>query len=130
MPIIALKTETLLGQRIKVWNNFYTKRKTIDCYTVVFLDQPTGTRNQQGKKLYDCVGMDPHPYYAQGFCQHSEAVLGRHLGERISFMKLNADCQQVVIDEIQAIRKDQMTKQQKQTRKAGSQRKQFERMNG
>lgn len=85
-------TEILLGCKIKIFDNQETKHETIDRYTVVFLDQKEN--KQTTLPVYACLGMNGRPYHPQGFCQHSPATLGRHLGKRISFMELPADCQQ------------------------------------
>lgn len=62
----------------------------VDRYTVVYLDQP------EGNGLYACVGMSGAPFHPQGFCQHSTCRLGKHLGKRITFSNLPADCQALV----------------------------------
>jgi hypothetical protein len=61
----------------------------MDRYTVAYLDtEVNGT----------CfgVGMSEHPYHPQGFGQHTDMKLGRHLGKRIAFKSLPPDCQKLV----------------------------------
>lgn len=79
------------GHPIKVYDN---GGKTQDRYTVIFLDQIE--RLQHNGTVYACLGMDKTPFYPQGFCQHSSAVTGKHLGKRINFVDLPADCQTAV----------------------------------
>ncbi len=67
--------------------------KTFDRYTVIYLDFKRGD-------LYESVGMSDNPFHPQGFCQHDEAKRGRHLGKRISFYDLPADCQKAVINDL------------------------------
>jgi hypothetical protein len=62
--------------------------KTIDRYTVVFR---IAIHN-----IYGCLAMSDNPASPNGFCQHSECVLGDHLGERISFYALPIYCQTAV----------------------------------
>jgi hypothetical protein len=64
--------------------------KTFDRYTVVYMDDP------EGRGLFSCVGMSEDPFHPQGFGQHSAALPGRHLGKRIAFAQLPADCQKLV----------------------------------
>jgi len=67
--------------------------KTFDRYTVVFMD------NEESKGLYYAVGMSAHPFAPGGFGQHTSAAPGRHLGKRLNFEKLPADCQKMVNSE-------------------------------
>lgn len=72
--------------------------KTFDRFTVVF------TRLQGKVKRGTClyVGMSAEPFHPQGFGQHGEAAHAidrprySHLGKRIDFAKLPADCQKLV----------------------------------
>lgn len=66
---------------------------TIDRYTVVFMDSPEHDR------LFTALAMDESPFHPQGFGQHTEARPGRHLGKRIKFTDLPADCQRLVDQE-------------------------------
>lgn len=62
-----------------------------DRYTVVFMDEP-----QPGGVVFGAVGMSARPFHPQGFGQHCSASCGRHLGRRIAFADLPADCQTLV----------------------------------
>jgi len=64
--------------------------KSVDRYTVVYMDQP------EGHGHYNCVGMSAAPFHPQGVGQHSIAKVGRHLGKRIKFEDLPEDCQKMV----------------------------------
>jgi len=77
--------------KIKCYDN---GGKTIDRYTVVYLDQSCPKAN--GQKLYQSVGMNAHPFHPQGFGQHGECLPGRHLGRLIPFESLPEDCQKLV----------------------------------
>ena len=66
----------------------------IDRYTVIF-DEP----EQPGYAL----AMNGRPFHPQGFCQHTTAEAGDHLGERIDFDDLPDDCKTVVRRELRAI---------------------------
>lgn len=65
--------------------------KTIDRYTVVYMDEP---ERQPG--TFAAVAMNSEPFHPQGFGQHTTAMPGKHLGRRIAFESLPADCQQLV----------------------------------
>jgi hypothetical protein len=74
--------------------------KTADRYTLAF---PWDRDTRPGRtRLVAMVGMSANPFHPQGFCQHSEGVMGRHLGKRISYTDLNDDCAQVVRRELVA----------------------------
>ena len=94
-----LRIETVNGQRIKVYDN---GGKTIDRYTVVYLDEPEELWNGSEyfvpakPRTFACTGMNGAPYWPQGFCQHGYAMVGAHLGHRILFASLPEDCQKVV----------------------------------
>jgi hypothetical protein len=75
--------------------------KTFDRHTVVF----TG---RYGKKTAGdtwVLGMSEHPFHPQGFGQHStypnriDYPNGRHLGKKIAFNDLPADCQRCVLQD-------------------------------
>lgn len=70
--------------------------KTTDRYTVVFLDVEL---NNNGSGLYECIGMSSNPTDPQGFCQHSTACIGRHLGKRITLTAMPFECQHIVMQE-------------------------------
>jgi hypothetical protein len=57
---------------------------TFDRYTVVYMDRP------EYDGFYECLGMSEN---ALGFCQHSSAMIGSHLGKPIKFKELPIPCQ-------------------------------------
>lgn len=63
--------------------------RTIDRYTVAYLDIPEG-------KYVSMLAMNDEPFHPQGFCQHTSGMVGKHLGKRIAFDSLPADCQLAV----------------------------------
>lgn len=81
--------------RIRCYDN---GGKTLDRYTVVYLDQP------EGNGMFACVGMSEDPFHPQGIGQHSSAMIGRHLGERIAFCKLPEKCQRLVNQDLQELK--------------------------
>ena len=83
-----MKTEKLFGQRIACYDN---GGKTIDRYTVAYMDQPERAHN-----TFACVAMNHEPFHPQGFGQHSAAMPGKHLGNRIPFAILPDDCRKLV----------------------------------
>ena len=75
--------------------------KTIDRYTAVFLNREDYGHTKEyiqrtGRDFYPCLAMNSAPFHPQGFGQHCECMLGRHLGKRIDSTKLSADCQQFI----------------------------------
>ena len=74
--------------------------ETWDRYTVVFTGRYRGRRGQ-----FMHVGMDHKPYHPQGFCQHGfnysqiDYPTYGHLGKKISFDDLPADCQELVLSD-------------------------------
>jgi hypothetical protein len=69
--------------------------KTADRYTVVYMAIPERTPN-----TFLSVGMSAEPFHPQGIGQHGAAMPGRHLGKRIRFEDLPADCQKVVMQDL------------------------------
>ncbi len=65
--------------------------KTVDRYTVAY---PASVEHNGQVQM---VGMSAHPFHPQGVGQHTTGKLGRHLGKRIRFQDLPADCQKLVI---------------------------------
>ncbi len=57
-------------------------------------------------KYVASVGMGDAPFHPQGFCQHGEALIGPHLGERINYVDLNDDCAKVIRLELAAYNGD------------------------
>ena len=72
--------------------------KSFDRYTVVFMDQPERAAN-----TFAALGMSERPFHPQGFGQHCSAMPGRHLGRRIAFEQLPADCQKLVKQDLEAL---------------------------
>ena len=70
--------------------------KTADRYTVVFMAQP------QSRGLYSCISMSEQPFHPQGVGQHCSAMPGSHLGKRVALSQLPADCQAMVIRDLQS----------------------------
>ena len=66
--------------------------KTLDRYTAVFLKSKYKV---QGQWWYDCLGMSTDPF--NGFGQHGQCQLGRHLGKKIDFNELPKLCKQAVL---------------------------------
>lgn len=82
-------------KNIRCYDNGY---KTIDQYTVIYLDFPEREAN-----TFAAVGMNSQPFHPQGFGQHCTATPGRHLGKRISFAKLPPDCQRLVTQDLTTV---------------------------
>ena len=91
------KFDTVNGKRVKCYDN---SGKTIDRYTVVYLDEPqedwNGEQKRIGATLYAAVALGVYPFHPQGFCQHTDAYIGSHLGKRCPFVSLPPDCRKVV----------------------------------
>ena len=81
---------------IAVYDAYYRNPDIIDRYTVVYGGGRFITSGGKTYKMYECLGMDERPFHPQGFGQHSECQLGRHLGTKIHFKELPADCQRAV----------------------------------
>ena len=64
---------------------------TFDRYTVVYLSQ------REGRRRYAARGMSERPTSPNGFGQWTSAMLGAHLGKRVNFEQLPAECQAVVV---------------------------------
>ena len=64
--------------------------ETYDRYTVVY----NVIGDSQGN--YHALAMSAHPFHPLGFGQHCTAQPGAHLGKKISFSALPADCQKLV----------------------------------
>jgi hypothetical protein len=63
-----------------------------DRYTIVY----DSSRLVQGRRLWECVGSSMNPTHPQGFFQHSDCTLGRHLGKKIAFADLPEEVQRAV----------------------------------
>ena len=81
---------TVLG-KTGIYDN--VAARTFDRYTAVFMDRRYDNRS---KDLFEALGFSDNPFAPQGFGQHTSAMPGRHLGKRIKFEQLNADCQQFI----------------------------------
>ncbi len=99
-----MRNETVNGQPIRCYDN---GGKTADRYTVVFMNRedygftPDYIR-ETGRDFYPCLGMSGAPFHPQGIGQHSDCKLGKHLGKRIPFVSLPADCQKAVMRDLTA----------------------------
>lgn len=80
-------------KNVKIYDN---GGKTFDRYTAVYISQP---ESQAG--LYDARGMSEFPFHPQGFGQFCSAMPGKHLGKRIKFEELPADCQKLVKQDLE-----------------------------
>ena len=96
-------SETVDGQPIKV----YDDGKSGDHYTVVYVNrEPWGFTPEYiartGRDFWPMLGMSAEPFHPQGIVQHCEGMIGPHLGKRIPFASLPADCQQAVHNDLAA----------------------------
>lgn len=69
--------------------------KTLDRYTVVYMDEPAGT------VIFAARAMSSKPFHPRGFGQFVGATPGRHLGKKIKFEELPPDCQKLVMQDLQ-----------------------------
>jgi len=83
--------EIVNGQPIRCYDNM---GRTADRYTVVFMNR--NYIRETGRNLYPCLGMSGAPFHPQGIAQHSDCMLGQHLGKRVPFASLPEDCQKAV----------------------------------
>jgi hypothetical protein len=88
----ASVSEEKCGKKIRIYDN---GGKTADRFTVIYMDSP-----ERGVNLYECLGMDERPFHPMGIGMHGSATPGRHLGRRIKFEDLQADCQQAVLRDL------------------------------
>lgn len=94
---IQLLTETFEPRYIRCYDN---GGETADRYTIVF----TGnySKGTGYDKRFQYVGMGSAPYHPQGICynEDSEDLIDKpsykHLGKKIKFSDLPADCRQIV----------------------------------
>ena len=70
--------------------------KTCDRYTAVYMNCPT----DHNRAYFDARGMDARPFHPQGFGQFTIACPGKHLGKRIKFEDLPADCQKLIQEDM------------------------------
>lgn len=90
-----MKDDVVCGQRVRC----YDKGRGADRYTAVLVDQPAYGVCVLG--ALRCLSMGPDPFHPQGFGQHAVAVIGPHLGQRVPFADMPADCRQFVEGEFQ-----------------------------
>jgi hypothetical protein len=93
-----MKNEVIEGQPIRVYDN---GGETCDRYTVVFMNRAdwgftAKYIRETGRDFYPSLGMSSAPFHPQGFGQHSECKVGKHLGKRIPFTELPEDCRKLV----------------------------------
>jgi hypothetical protein len=104
--------ESLLPKGIPRYVRCYDNGESGDRYTVVF-SKKSVTQNRPHYFMY--LGMSGAPFHPQGVCQHGETphwpcdakngkwppAIGRknHLGKRIAFADLPADCQKAVLND-------------------------------
>lgn len=85
---MTILTKRIGGSRIRCYDN---GGKTVDRYTVVYLDFP-----ERLPGFFLSLGMSEDPSHPQGFCQHTVAMFGAHLGRRVPFQTLPECCRRVV----------------------------------
>lgn len=79
------------GQSIRCYDS---GPKFFDRYVVVYVSERLDNRK------YQFIGMSSNPFHPQGFGQHGECCCGPHLGRRILFSDLPAECQRAVINDL------------------------------
>lgn len=84
--------EKVNGRPIRCYDN---GGKTMDRYTAIYMDEPENRPN-----TFASVGMNSAPFHPQGFGQHCCAMPGKHLGKRVAFATLPADCQKLVLQDL------------------------------
>lgn len=110
---IQQRRARLMPGGIPRWIRVYDLPNTADRYTVVFSKK--ATRYADGTRTFDYIGMSSMPFHPQGIGQHGESkwhpvdrngsawppAIGRkcHLGTRIRFEDLPADCQKLVLSD-------------------------------
>lgn len=87
-----MKTESLNRHPFRCYDNGGT---TADRFTAIYLDQP-----ERAPNTFACIGMSSEPFHPQGIGQHSTAQLGRHLGKRVPFASLPADCRKLIAQDL------------------------------
>jgi len=75
--------------------------ETLDRYCVVYDYSDQETAN--GEKLYWSVCMNSAPFHPQGIGSHGPAMPGKHLGKKIKFSQLPADCQKLVMQDLSEV---------------------------
>ena len=73
---------------------------SIDRYAAIFLNRADYGYDKEWLArrgdFYPCLAMNAAPFHPQGFGQHAECMLGRHLGKRIDSKDLPPDCQKLI----------------------------------
>ena len=87
---LAGADETVNGKRVRCYHD----PKAGDPYTVIYMD--TIEQETPSGKLYGARGMDERPSHPQGIGMYTSAMPGKHLGRRIPFADLPADCRRIV----------------------------------
>lgn len=85
-----------INKSIRIYDN---GGKTFDRFTAVWINRPYSTN--KGDKLRECLGMSERPFSPLGFCMYGGAMLGRHLGKKITFEQLPDDCQKAIINDFE-----------------------------
>jgi hypothetical protein len=102
--------EVIQGVKIRCYD--YGENSTADRYTIVFIGKGTlklseGWQYEKAtnkrRRLYPCLGMSGAPFHPQGIAQHSNCVLGAHLGKRVALSSLPQDCQTCAGKDIEEI---------------------------
>lgn len=78
--------------------------RSADRFTIVF---DVASRKLGPTMLWECVGSSMNPTHPQGFYQHSDCVLGNHLGKRIAFADLPEEVRLCVERELQEAAHDE-----------------------
>lgn len=86
----AIMKEIETQPNIRIYDN---GGRSYDRYTCVFMDREYAPYKPA---LREALGFNAEPFAALGFGQYCAALPGRHLGKRIKFEDLNADCQQFI----------------------------------
>ena len=89
----AIRSRSTVMKTVRIYDN---GGKTADRFTAVFMAQP------QGRGLYSGISMSESPFHPQGVGQHCSAMPGRHLGRRIALASMPADCQAMVMRDLQS----------------------------
>jgi hypothetical protein len=79
---------------MKIYRIYDNGGRSFDRYTV-YLAGRDAVRDL-GQRM--CLGMSGNPTSPQGFCQHSEGIVGRHNGRKIGLADLPIECQRVLED--------------------------------
>ena len=111
-PVKMSRIDNLLPAGIPKWIRCYDNGgKTCDRYTVVFTKKKNESIHN-GKVIaseFMYLGMSEYPYDPQGFGQHgsSDTQIDRpsysHIGKRIKYTDLPADCQKLVLSDYRDI---------------------------